>query len=53
MIRELLEISRKYILFIGLFTCDEMRDSDTDVDDNEFSALTFSFLVTLARTTEA
>ena len=48
----LLEISRIFMFVKGLFTCDEMRESVL-VCDNEPNALTFSFLVTLARTTEA
>ena len=49
----LLEISRIFMFVKGLFTCDEMRDSDMDVVYNGDNALAFSFLVTLARTTEA
>ena len=49
---ELFDISRMLRLLKGLFTCDEMRESVL-VCDNEPNALTFSFLVTLARTTEA
>ena len=37
----------------GWYTCEEMRDSDIDVGDNEANALTFSFRETLARMTEA
>ena len=37
----------------GWYTCEEMRDSDIDVGDNEASALTFSFRETLVRMTEA
>ena len=48
-----MEISRIFMLVKGLFTCDEMRDSDVDVIDNEANALTFSFLVARARATEA
>ena len=49
---ELFDISRMLRLLKGLFTCDEMRESVL-VCDNEPNTLTFSFLVTLARTTEA
>ena len=49
---ELFDISRMLRLLKGLFTCDEMRESVL-VCDKEPNVLTFSFLVTLARTTEA